>query len=244
VSTNNRSGAHGGLTLRQAALVAGFAYLFNPVSYAEFSLFPKLVTHGNIDQTLQTIGTHPGLFGALIVCYLINYIGDVVIAWALYALFAPVNRALSLLAAWFQLVYTAIAFVGVLDLVSVYHTITTPELARLFGPGPLRAQIDLLLHTFRYDWSIGLVFFAIHLVLIGYLIYRSTYVPKIIGIILVIDGLGWVIDGLQPYLYPNVDLGLLSLTSLGELVFMLWLLIMGWRIKDLPAGQSAAPAHA
>ncbi len=228
VSTSARDG----LTLRQAALIAGFAYLLNPVTYAEFVLYPKLVMPGHIDRTVQNIGAHSGLFGAAIVCYLVNYIGDVVIAWALYALFAPVNRALSLLAAWFQLVYTAIAFVGVLNLIGVYHMLTMPEFPRLFGAGPMQAQIDLLIHGFRYDWSIGLVFFAIHLVLVGYLIFRSSYVPKIIGIILIIDGLGWVIDGLQPYLYPNVDLGLLSLTSLGELVFMLWLLIMGWRVKE------------
>jgi hypothetical protein len=244
VTAGRPSGARDGLTLRQAALIAGFAYLLNPTPYAEFSLFPRLVTPGNIDQTVQTIGAHSELFGALIVCYLVNYIGDVVIAWALYALFAPVNRALSLLAAWFQLIYTAIAFVGVLKLVSVYHIITKPELAKLFGPGPLRAQVDLLIHGFRNDWSIGLVFFAIHLILVGYLILRSNYVPKIIGVILVVDGLGWVIDGLQPYLYPNANLGLLELTSLGELVFMLWLLIMGWRIKELPRDQPRPPVAA
>jgi Domain of unknown function (DUF4386) len=238
VSTSGGAGARDGLTLRQAALVAGFAYLLNPVTYAEFVLYPKLVMPGHIDQTVQNIGAHPGLFGAAIVCYLVNYIGDVVIAWALYALLAPVNRALSLLAAWFQLVYTAIAFVGVLNLIGVYHMLTMPEFPRLFGAGPMQAQIDLLIHGFRSDWSIGLVFFAIHLVLVGYLIFRSSYVPKIIGIILVIDGFGWAIDGLQPYLYPNVDLGLLSLTALGELVFMLWLLIMGWRVKE-PSPQPA-----
>jgi hypothetical protein len=52
----------------------------------------------------------------------------------------------------------------------------------------------------------SLVIFGIHLILLVYLIYRSGYIPKIIGILLVIDGLGWVIDSLQAYLYPNAHL--------------------------------------
>jgi uncharacterized protein DUF4386 len=107
--------------LRQAALVAGFAYLLNPVSFAEFSLYPKLVIPDDLQLTVQNIVTHRGLFLAAIFCYLINFIGDVVIAWALYVLLAPVNRAVSLLTAWFQLIYTAMALVGVLNLVTVFR---------------------------------------------------------------------------------------------------------------------------
>jgi len=88
--------------LRQAALIAGFAYLLNPVTHAEY-VYPKLVTTGNAEQTVQNISTHGGLFLAALFCYLVSFIGDVVIAWALYVLLAPVNRSLSLLTAWFQL---------------------------------------------------------------------------------------------------------------------------------------------
>ncbi|MGA8098071.1 MAG: DUF4386 domain-containing protein, partial [Candidatus Cybelea sp.] len=102
----------------------------------------------------------------------------------------------------------------------------------LFGPGPLHAQIALLLHSFRYEWSMSLVIFALHLLLVGALIYRSGYLPKWLGVILVINGLGWIIDPLQPYLLPNVNLDFFFVTFFGELIFMLWLLIMGWRIKE------------
>jgi hypothetical protein len=53
-----------GLTLRQAALIAGFGYLLSPVTYAEFSIYPELVISGNIEQTVQNIATHSGLFAA------------------------------------------------------------------------------------------------------------------------------------------------------------------------------------
>ena len=57
-----------GLTLRQAAVTAGFAYLLNPVSYADFSIYPRLVIPGKIEQTTQNIASHPGLFTAAILC--------------------------------------------------------------------------------------------------------------------------------------------------------------------------------
>jgi hypothetical protein len=221
-----------GLTLRQAALIAGFAYLLNPVSYAEFTIYPKLVIPGNISQTVANISTHHGLYLGAIFCFLINFVEDIVIAWALFILLAPVNRALSLLAALFQLVYAAIALVGLFNLATVFRMVSTPEYLLLFGSGPFHAQINLLLHSFRYDYSLALVLFGIHLVLVGYLIFRSRYIPWWLGVILIINGLGWVINSVQPYLYPDAHLDFIFFTFFGEIVFMLWLLIKGWKIRE------------
>ena len=226
-----------GMSLRVAALVAGFAYLLNPVSYAEYSIYPKLVIPGHIEQTVQNIGAHGGLFAGPILCYLTSFIGDVVLAWSLYVLLAPVNRALSLLAAWFQLVYAGVAIVAVVNLVTVYHMVGTPDYLRAFGSGPLDAQVSLSLHSFRYGWQIALVVFGIHLMLLGYLIVRSNYIPLILGILLIINGLGWMLDSLGPYLLPNADLGFVFVTFFGEIFFMLWLLIRGWKIQ--PLGRDA-----
>jgi hypothetical protein len=222
-----------GLTLRQAALTAGFAYLLNPTFYAENRIYPKLVISGSVEQTVQNISAHGGTFVALILCYLINFIGDIVIAWSLYVLLAPVNRAVSLLAALFQLVYAAMGLVAMLQLVTVYRLLNNPYYRTVFGPGPLHAQVLVLLSSFHYGWSMGLVLFGIHLVLVGYLIFRSGYIPWIIGLLLVINGVGWVIDSLSPYLWLNAPHGLLMVTFFGEMVFMFWLLIRGWKIREL-----------
>lgn len=225
---NNDQGPH----LRPAALIAGIGYLLMPVSFAEFYALPRLIIPGHIEQTVQNISTHGGLFVAAILCHLITFINDVVIAWALYLLLAPVNKALSLLTAWFRLIYTAIALFALFNLVTVYRLLHTPDYLALFGSLQLNAQVQLLLNSFRYDWSFSMTIFAIHLVLLGCLIYRSGYIPRLIGILLILDGLGWLIDSLQPYLYPTAHIGLVSITFLGELVFMLWLLIRGWKIPD------------
>jgi hypothetical protein len=163
---------------------------------------------------------------------LISFIGDVVLAWSLYVLLARVNRPLSLLAGWFQLVYAGVALSGTLNLITVFRLLNTPHYLKAFGPGPLHVQAYLLLNTFRYDWSMSFVLFGIHLVLLGYLVFRSRYIPWIIGILLVIDGLGWMIDIVGLYLLPNVPLSLPTITFFGELIFMLWLLIRGWKLRE------------
>jgi hypothetical protein len=220
------------MTLRQAALVAGFTYLLNPVSYAEFSIYPKLIIPGHIEETVQNVIAHPNLYLVAIGCYLSSFIGDVVIAWALYVLLVPVHKMLSLLTAWFRLIYAAIALTGVINLIAVYHLCTQSEYLTAFGTGPLRAQAMLLLHSFRYTWQMSLVLFGIHLVLLGFLIYRSGYIPKILGILLIINGFGWIIDSLGPYVMPNAKLDFTFLTFFGEVFFMLWLLIRGWKIRE------------
>jgi hypothetical protein len=237
-------GSRWGITLRQAALIAGFAYLLDPVSYAEFTLYPKLVIPGHIEQTIANINAHGGTFVAMILCYFINFVEDIVVAWALYILFAPVNRALSLLAAWLRMIYAVLAIAGTLNLLTIYRMLSTPEYSTLFGPRPLQAQVALLLHTFRYDYSFVLVIFGLHLCLVGYLMFRSGYtgwISKAIGVLLVIPGVGWIVYELSPYLYPSANVDWLFFTFFGELIFMLWLLIAGWRLRD-PAMPPSPPA--
>ncbi len=98
----------------------------------------------------------------------------------------------------------------------------------------MHAQVLLQLHIFRYDWAISLVLFGIHLVLLGCLIFRSGYIPKLLGVLLVINGLGWVVDSLGPYLFPNANLGFTFITAFGEIFFMLWLLIRCWKVPNSP----------
>ncbi len=228
------------MSLRRAALAAAIADLLMPVAYAQLSIWPKLVIPDNIDQTVQNITAYRGQFAVAILCYLITFVEDIIIAWALYVLLVPVNRALSLLTAWFRLVYTAVGLFAWLNLVIVFRVLTVPVYATLFGPGPLNAQVELLLNSFQYEWSMSLVIFGIHLVLLGYLIFRSGYIPWIIGILLVIDGVGWMFNSLRPYLYPDVHLGFFCHFAFSELILPLWLLIRGWKIPEPVLSPSSA----
>lgn len=226
------------MTRRQAALTAGFAMLLmTAVVPAEFFIFPKLVMPHDMAQTAANIVAHRTLFLAGVFDYFLNFICDIVIAWALYILFVPVNRELSLLAAIFQLVYVAVAVAAWMNAVTAFRLLTTPDYLTLFGTGPLYAQLRLLLSSWRSEFSVSLLLFSCHLVLIGYLIWRSDFVPRIIGILLAIDGIAWIVTSLQPYFYPNVGLGLLFPIYFFEWVFMLWLLIAGWKLNGSPAAS-------
>jgi len=96
----------------------------------------------------------------------------------------------------------------------VPRLLNTPKYSTLFGSAPLRAQVRLLLGSFRSAWGMSFVFFAIHLVLVGYLVYKSGYIPKPVGILLMIAALGYLIQNLGPYLFPQADLGLVSISLL------------------------------
>ncbi len=232
-----------GIGLRRAALIAGLGLLMMTflAPFAEFYVYPKLVLRGNIEQTVLNIRANGGLFLAGTFANLATYILDVVVAWALWVLLVPVNRSLSLLTAWFRLVYTVIALFGPLKLVTVFRLVNTSDSFATFGSEQLHAQVLLLLESFRYEWGIGLVLFGIHLGLLGYLVYRSGFIPRIMGILLVIAGLGYVVYNLGPYLYPNVDVGLVFITFFGEPIFMVWLLVRGWKIPNRQHVPDPAP---
>ena len=81
-----------------------------------------------------------------------------------------------------------------------------------------------------YDiWSLGLGLFGIHLLLIGWLAFTSGFVPRVIGVLVAIAGAGYLIDSLGGLLYATYTFELASLTFIGEVVLMVWLLVFAAR---------------
>lgn len=221
----------GGISLRQAAVVAGLAYLLNPVPYVQFDALPALVAASGT-QTVANIAAHPHLLAAAVLAYFLSLLEDVVTAWALYVLLAPVNRALSLLAAWLQLIYAAMSLAAVSNLGLLYRLVVMPDYHGWVSAAALPDQAQVLVGAFRSGWYLGLILFGLHLMLTGVLFARSSYLPRWLGWLLVADGLAWVVNQLSAYLYPAASLGFLNAFFMVELVLMVWLLGWGWRIKD------------
>lgn len=220
------------ISLSTFALIAGIGIVLMMTSpFAEFGVYHKLVSE-NAAETVKNITAHQTLFTTGILCYLFNFTCDIIVAWALYGLLKPVNESLSLLTAWLQLVYAAISLVALINLVTVLRLLNTGDYIKLYGQDQLHNQVMLSLHAFRDGWSFGFFFFATHLMLLGYLVFRSGYIPKLVGVCLIIAGSGYLVNTLQPFLFPNADIGYITITYFGELIFMFWLLIRGWRIKD------------
>jgi hypothetical protein len=216
------------------ALIAGIGLLIMVIAapFAELFVYPKLVVPGNAVETTKNIIANKTLFTAAIFGYLITFICDVLVAWALYVLLKSVNENLSLLTAWFRLVYTVIALVALLNLVNVLQMLNTSVPVTVTQPDQLPAQVMVFLNAFRSEWHFGLLFFGIHLVLLGYLVFRSQYIPGLLGMLLIIAGSGYLLTTLKPFLFPQVNVGFAEFTYYGELIFMLWLLIKGSGIKE------------
>lgn len=221
---------------RTAARIAGIGYLviFGLAIFANFFVRERLVDPDNAAATFVNIADSEFLFRAGIVSFLAVFIVDIVIAWALYVLFKRVNRELSLLTAWFRLVYTVflgvalIFFFVVLDLVSGSGYLTA------FEPGQLDAQMMLLLNAFNYAWLIGLAGFGIHLMLLGYLMLASGTAPRVLGILLAVAGVAYVFDTIANALlsnyaeYETVFLVIVAVPSVvAELALAVWLLTRG-----------------
>lgn len=226
-----------GLSLRQAALVAGFGLLAMALAapFAEFFVYAELVVREDIAATVANLAQRKGLFVAGMFAYFLVFVLDIVVAWALYVLLRPVNPALSLFTAWLRLVYTTVALVATFKLFGVFRLLHTPETLNLVGQQALYEQVYFLLNAFRVEWGISLVLFGVYLGFLGWLVYRSGYIPRLFGVLLIIAGLGYLITYSGPYLYPDWDTGFLFITFFGELLFMLWLLIRGWKLEQPPA---------
>ena len=221
-------------SLARAAIIAGFGLLIMVIAapFAELYALPKLVVPDHAAQTVSNIMANLPLYTYAMFAYLITFLCDLLVAWALYVLLKPVNKNLSLITAGFRWVYTGIALVALVNLVTVLRLLNTSNTLSLLQPDQLGAQVMLSLSAFRTQWHFGLLFFGFHLVLLGYLVFRSKYIPGILGVLLIIAGLGYLLTSLKPFLFPDLNLDFAEYTFYGELVFMLWLLIRGSKIQE------------
>ena len=222
-----------GLALHHAAVIAGVGLLIVGIAapFAQFFVFPSLVVSGSVEQTIQNLTDQPGFFLAGILAYFVNYTFDVVVAWALYVLLAPVNRSVSLLALAFCLVYIAMGLTATLNYVEVFRALRSPEVMGAIGAEQLDALLYLRFVSYQYDWGYSLLVFGVVLLLRGYLIVRSAYVPSVLGWLLAIAGLGYLLYELAVLTEPAIGFRWLAVTFAAEPAFMLWLIIRGWRIE-------------
>ncbi|WP_405206572.1 DUF4386 domain-containing protein [Aquimarina sp. LLG6339-5] len=226
------------ISLSKAALTAGIGLLIMTltVPFAEFKILPDLVNPNSALETANNIKENSFLFNVAIFLIFITIVADIVVAWALYVFLKPVNRSLSLLTAWFRLLYTSVYLLAITNLIKVF---TLTKGSSYFLSNSQEQISELLLFyikSYKYEWFFGLVLFGIYLIMLGFLVLKASYIHKAMGWLLIIAGIGYVIGHLKVFLYPNLNTSFSMFTALGELVFMLWLLIKGSRIKEFQIG--------
>ncbi|MBB5961363.1 DUF4386 domain-containing protein [Planomonospora venezuelensis] len=215
--------------VRGVALVAGIALVAMAVlaGLANFGVVENLVTEGDAERTAQAVRGSEGLFRYGVAGLLLVAILDVIAAWALMVFFRPVHEGVATLAAWLRAVYAGVFTVAIAQLAGVPPLLDAAGHPRADTADRLHAEALMKIDAFHEIWDAGLSLFGLHLVLLGYLAYRSGHVPRPLGVLLAIAGLGYLVDSLGALLVPDLSLGAAVFTFVGEVVFMVWLLARG-----------------
>lgn len=220
------------------ARVAGFLLLLL-VLLGPFSLIyvpSTLIVPGDATVTADNIRASGWLFRLGIVSDSLIFLIEIVLTVLLYVLLRPVSRTLSLVAAFARLAMAVIQGINLLPyFVVALLLLSGAGYLTVFEPDQVDALALLFLNAHQYVVYIWQLFFGLHLFVLGYLVFKSGYFPRILGILVVVASLGYLIDGYGSILYPNyaeifgVVVGVGAIV--GELPFFLWLLIKGVNVQ-------------
>lgn len=233
---------HGEVSLRRAAIVAGLGLLAMFVlAFSGFSAFQRLVVEGDATSTARNIADHQLLFRGIACGFVIVAGLDVLVAWALYVLLRPVNPSLALLSAWLRVAYAAVFAAALSNLLVAVRLVTDGDSLNAFGTWQLNARVMTSVDQFKDGWNLALVLFGLHLLVVGYLVFTSNYIPRALGILVAIASLGYLIDSFGGFLSNSYTADVASFSFAGEVLLMGWLLWRGRRLQGpaIPIGPTA-----
>jgi hypothetical protein len=205
----------------------------------------KLVVPGDAGATAEKIFAAESLFRLGILSDTGVFLTEVVLIGLLYSLFKPVNGTVSLVAAMARLAMTVVQGVNVMNSVVVLLLLGGAGYLRVFAPEQLHALAMLFLNAHEQVVHIWEAFFALHCLLLGVLIFRSGFVPKLFGPLMMMAAAGYFANGLGNLLHPESKALLAPIVAVtaifGELPFFLWLLVKG---VDVEAWRRLASTRA
>ena len=215
------------------ARIAGVLYLVITVAaiFAHFVIPEQFIVPGDAAATAANITSSELLFRiGLIGSELVVLVSEVALSVVLYYLFKPVSKPLSLLAAVSRLAMTTIHGLNLLNYYFVLQLLTGGDYLSVFSSAQVNALVTLFLDAHSVGFTIGIAFLVPHVLILGYLIIRSGYFPKVLGILFVAAGIGYLVDTIGLLLVPGYTTtpGLIALViAVAELAFPIWLLVKG-----------------
>jgi hypothetical protein len=218
---------------RQIALISGFSLLGLAIVIiiAQGITMGSILVDGNPGLSIENILSQPNRFRLMIFLHLVAVILDLVVAWALFIFLKPAKDDLSLLAAWARIAYTIFFGFAIVTLYGVFQLLGDGAYLNAFTSTEIEAKVALQLAGFKDIWNVGYLFFGLHLALLGIVSYRSGFLPKFLGILLVVGGVSYLLDYSSMILFPNLGLETSLVFGWGELIFMFWLLFRGGKQK-------------
>jgi uncharacterized protein DUF4386 len=213
------------------ARMAGFCYLLGSLTsvYGQMVVFGKLIKPGNATETATNILSHESLFRLGFVSSFVAVPLHILWAILFYHLFKKLSRIVSLFAGSIMLMACVMWTLSSFFYISPLLILQGESYFGAFTHEQLQAQSLMFIKLNVQSYDLGLVFFGIWCIVIGYLIFKSTFIPRIIGILEMLAGLGYLTllwPPLVHYIYPYN----LALAGPGEISLMFWLLIKG--VKD------------
>ena len=229
---------------RRLARLAGFNYLliFIFAMAANMGVVMGLEVSGDPAATFDNILGQVGALRLAAAAFMVVLVADVIISAALYFVLRPAGARLSLIAALFRLVYTAMFSAVALNFVEI---LTVIEAGELIPRVEAASRVYLALNEFQMGFAVSLIFFAVHLVLLGVLFMRAPYLPGVLGGLLVLSGLGYAADGFGQLLFASYGpfavpmmFAVLVPAIIGEGALCLWLLIRGLNPSKWPVEEA------
>lgn len=215
------------------ARVAGIVYLVMGV-FGAFSILyvpSSLIVPGDAATTANNIMASELLFRSGIVSGLLTQIIFILLVLFLYQLLKPVNKNHALLMVIFALVGIPIAMLNELNQFATLLLLSGADYLTAFATDQLHTQVLLFLNLHEYGVLIAQIFWGLWLLPLGLLVFKSGFLPRILGILLMIGCFGYVIDSFALILFPSFKT-IAQFTFVGELLLPLWLLIKGVNVEQ------------
>lgn len=230
--------------LNKQARSAGFLYLIIIICglFSEMFVRQSLIVGTDAAATGANISASESLFRLGFLSDLIMVICDVGVAWLFYLLLKPVDKNLALLAAFFRLGQATIIGFNSLNHFSAILLLSGANYLQAFEVAQLNALVLHFLNVHTYGYLISGVFFGISCLILGYLFFKASYLPKFLGIMLISAGIGYLTDCLVNFMWPHwtdaSEIALLFTAVVTELTLCIWLLVNGlrsgikWKMND------------
>ena len=217
------------------ARIAGSLYLIIIIAGALGQIFirGKLIVAGDAVATAGNLMASQSLWRIGIAGDLLMHVFDIPLMLALYLLLKPVNKHLAVSAVLFNLIQTAVLVVNKLNLLVPLFLLGNAEYLKALELRQLQALAYLPLKLHDYGFGIGLIFFGCVCLVQGYLIFKSGFLPKTIGVLMALAGLSYLTNSITLLLapaYAEMVVPVLALALLGELALSLWLIVKGVKI--------------
>jgi hypothetical protein len=210
------------------ARTAGLLYLLLlPLGIFGMAVSANLVVAGDAAATARTILTSESLFRLSIVSALAVQVVNVLVVLLLYKLLESVNRSMAALMVIFLLLGAPIAMLNELNQFAVLFLLSGAHSAA----DPSQALVPLFLNLHALGIQIAGIYWGLWLFPMGYLVFKSGFLPRILGVLLIIGCLGYLVDSFAAFLAPGLHVQVAQFTFLGEVLLPLWLLVKGVNVE-------------